>query len=76
MQVVRECGTPTNVHLPLLPFQHVAVYLETNAFRLHDMQRLGRCALLPFFSVSLCGVLYEVWEKFLGCERRGNARTL
>jgi hypothetical protein len=64
------------MHLPLLPFKHMPVYLETNAFRLHYMQRLRRLTLFPFFAVSSCVVLNEVWKKVMGCKRRRNAITL
>jgi hypothetical protein len=66
----------TNVHLPFLPFKHMPIYLETNTFRLHYMQRLRCLALLPLLSLSLCGILDEVWEEVVGRERRRNAGAL
>jgi hypothetical protein len=52
------------------------VYLETNAFGLDYMQRLGCLALLPFFALPSCSVLDEVWKEVLRCEGRRNVRTL
>jgi hypothetical protein len=76
MLVAETREKPTNVHLPFLPFKHISIYLETNTFRLHYMQRLRCLALLPLPSLSLCGILEEVWEEVLGCERRRNAGAL
>ena len=69
-------GRLTDVHLPLLPFEYVPIYLEADAFRLHNMQRFGGFALLPFFPLSLCGSRDEVWEKVLRDKRRKNTGTL
>ena len=76
MLVVEMQVKPTNVHLPLLPFEHMPIYLETNTFGLHNVQRLGSLALFPFHSLSLCVLLDEVREKVMGCERRRNPPPL
>jgi hypothetical protein len=76
MLVVETQVKPTNVHLPLLPFKHMPIYLETNTFGLYNMQRLRCLALFPFLAISLCVLLYEVREEVLTCERRRNPRTL
>ncbi len=76
MLVVEMQGGPTDVHLPLLPFEDMSVYLETNTMRLQYMQRLGCLALLPFLALSPRGVLDKVREEVLVCERRRNAGTL
>jgi hypothetical protein len=52
------------------------IYLETNTFRLYYMQRLRCLALLPFLALPLCGLLDEVREEVLTCERRRDARPL
>jgi hypothetical protein len=64
------------VHLPLLPFEYIPIYLEADAFRLHNVQWFGCFALLPFFTLFLCGSRDEVWEKVLRAKRRRNAGTL
>ena len=69
-------GVRTNMHFPLLPFYHMPVYLETNTFRLHNMQRLRSLALLPFLALFPRGLLDEVWQEVMRCERRRNARAL
>jgi hypothetical protein len=76
MLAVETQVKPTNVHLPLLPFKHMPIYLETNTFGLYNMQRLRCLALFPFLAISLCVLLYEVREEVLTCERRRNPRTL
>ena len=69
-------GQPTNVHLPLLPFEYMPVYLEADAFGLHNVQRFGCFALLPFFSFTLCGSCDEVWEEVLRSKRGRDTGTL
>jgi hypothetical protein len=69
-------GGRTDVHPPFLPFKYTPIYLETNAFGLDYMQRLGCLALLPFIALPSCSVLDEVWKEVLRCEGRRNARTL
>lgn len=39
-EVFIEVLVRTNMHLPLLPFQFMAIHLEADPFRLHDMERL------------------------------------
>jgi len=52
------------------------IYLEADAFRLHNVQRFECFALLPFFSLSLCGSCDEVREKVLRSERRRDTGAL
>jgi hypothetical protein len=59
-----------------LPFEYIPVYLEADAFRLHNVQWFGCFALLPFFTLFLCGSRDEVWEKVLRSKWRRNAGTL
>ena len=58
------------MHPPFLPFKYMPVYLETDAFGLDYMQRLGCLALLPLFALPSCSVLDEVWKEVLRCEGR------
>jgi hypothetical protein len=76
MLVIGARGAPTNVHLPLLPFKHMPIYLETNASRLNNMQGFRCFALFPFLPLSLCVVRDEVREEVMRCEGRRNAGTL
>lgn len=69
-------GWPTDVHLPLLPFEYVPIYLEADTFWLHNVQWFGCFTLLPFFILFLCGSRDEVWEKVLRAKRRRNAGSL
>lgn len=64
------------MHFPLLPFENMPVYLETNTFRLHYMQWLRSLALLPFLTLFPRGLFDEVREEIMGCERRRNAKAL
>ncbi len=52
------------------------IYLEADAFRLHNVQGFECFALLPFFSLSICGSCDEVREKVLRSKRRRDTGTL
>jgi len=45
----------TNVHLPILPFQNVAIHLEAHTFRLHYMEGFH---IFPLVVATLFSLLH------------------
>ena len=63
LQRRRRSAELTNVHLPLLPLDHVPVHLEADALRLDNVQRLDVVAELHAF---LLKQIREEIVRFLG----------
>ena len=56
----------TNMHLPVLPFENMAIYLKTNTFWLDNMQRFQVCSRLVSTFLRL---RHQIWEKIPSATR-------
>ena len=54
------------MHLPVLPFQDMTIYLKTNTFRLDNMQRLQVCSRLISTFLRFG---HQIWEEIPGTTR-------
>lgn len=63
----------TNMHLPVLPLQYMAVHLEADALGLDDVEGLHVSARVV--AALLC-LFHQIWEEIPGLAGWGNSLAL